>query len=253
MSIVRTEKEKNIARESGRRLAAVLCAVIKNVSQGVSSRELDAYAEQLIKEGGDKPAFLNYKPRGAKRPYPATLCISVNDNVVHGIPDETFFEDGDIVGLDIGLSHKGFITDMARTISVGSVDAGARKLIAATREALDRGIAAVRPGAHIGDIGYAIETYIKKSGFSIIEELGGHGVGKKVHEEPYIPNWGKAGEGVEIVEGMVLALEPIVNEGSRYVALDRDGYTFKTKDGKRSAHFEDTILVTKNGAEILTR
>ncbi|MBI2109116.1 MAG: type I methionyl aminopeptidase [Parcubacteria group bacterium] len=253
MSIIKTEREINIARESGRRLAAVLYKVILKVVPGVTPKEIDAYAEKLIREGGDEPVFLGYKPSGAKTPYPATMCISVNNEVVHGIPKNTAFKKGDIVSLDIGLKHKGFITDMARTVPVGSIDKKAQKLISTTEEALARGIVAARVGAHIGDIGHAIEAHIKKNKFSIVEELGGHGVGQKIHEEPHIPNYGKKGAGAEIIEGMVLALEPIVNEGSRYVVLHSDGYTFKTKDGKRSAHFEDTILITKNRPEVLTK
>lgn len=253
MAIIKTEKEKKIARESGRRLAAVLYAVISKVAPGITPRELNAYAEELIKKGEDEPAFLGYKPNGAKEPYPATLCVSVNDEVVHSIPKDTMLKEGDVVGLDIGLTHKGFFTDMARTVPVGVIDKKAQKLIAVTKEALMSGIRAAKIGGRIGDVGSAIERCVKKNNFSIVEELGGHGVGRKVHEEPHIPNWGKKGAGAPLVEGMVLALEPIVNEGSRHIVLDSDGYTFKTKDGKRSAHFEDTILITKNGAEILTK
>lgn len=253
MAIIKTEKEKNIARESGRRLAAVLHKVIQTVAQGVTPRELDKYAERLIKEGGDEPAFLGYTPRCAKTPYPASLCVSVNDEVVHGIPGDRTLKEGDLVSLDLGLIHKGFITDMARTVPVGIIDGDAKKLIEVTRKALAAGIKAARVGGHVGDIGNAVEKTVKKGGFKIVKELGGHGVGRRVHEEPYIPNYGKKGTGVELEDGMVLALEPIVNEGDSRVFLDKDGYTFKTQDGKRSAHFEDTILITKNGAEILTK
>lgn len=253
MSIILTEKEKNIARDSGRRLSAVLYKVINIVAPGISPRELDKYAESLIRKGGDEPAFLDYKPSGARIPYPASLCVSVNNEVVHGIPKKRPIKAGDIVSLDIGLKHKGFITDMARTISVGDIGKEAQKLIDVTREALARGVKSSRVGAHIGDIGYAIFSFVKKNGFSVVKELGGHGVGHNVHEEPHIPNFGARGAGVELKEGMVLALEPIVNEGSGGVMLDKDGYTFKTKDGKLSAHFEDTILITVDGPEILTR
>ncbi|MBI2047674.1 MAG: type I methionyl aminopeptidase [Parcubacteria group bacterium] len=253
MATIRAEEEKQIARESGRRLAAILYKVIEKVVHGITPRELDTYAEKLIRDGGDEPIFLGYKPGGAKMPYPATLCVSVNDEVVHGIPKGVPFKKGDIVGIDIGLQHKGFITDMARTVPDGVIDAKAQKLIAVTKEALVCGVKAAKTGAYVGDIGHAVSSHVKKNKFSIVEELGGHGVGKKLHEEPHIPNYGKKGTGVELREGMVLALEPIVNEGSRHVVLDSDGYTFKTKDGKRSAHFEDTILITKKGAEILTK
>ncbi|MDP3726590.1 MAG: type I methionyl aminopeptidase [bacterium] len=253
MAIIKTEKEQNIARESGRRLAAVLYKIIERVAPGVTPQELNFYAEQLIRGGGDEPAFLGYKPSGAKIPFPASLCVSVNDEVVHGIPSSRILKEGDIVGLDLGLKHKGFITDMARTVPVLTIDENAKKLISTTQKALLGGIKAVYVGGHVGDIGNAVEKIVKRGGFKIVEELGGHGVGKRVHEEPYIPNYGKMGTGTELVEGMVLALEPIVNEGDSRIFLDKDGYTFKTKDGKRSAHFEDTILITKNGAEILTK
>jgi len=248
-----TETEKNKVRESGRRLAAVLDKVIEKVVPGVSPRELDEYTESLIRRHGDKPAFLGYQPTVATRPYPASLCVSINNEVVHGIPDDRKLKEGDIVGLDLGIVHDGFITDMARTVPVGKVDETAKKLLETTQEALKAGIEAAHDGGHVGDIGHAIGTLVKESGFSVVEELGGHAVGRKVHEDPFIPNFGARGTGAELKEGMVLALEPIVNEGSGEVELDKDGYTFKTKDGKRSAHFEDTILITKNGAEIITK
>jgi len=253
MAIIRTEKEKEIARESGRRLAAVLYKVIEKVVPGVTLRDLDQYAERLIREGGDEPAFLEYRPSGAKKPYPATLCTSVNSDVVHCIPNEKPLKEGDIVGIDIGLKHKGFITDMARTVPIGVIDKNAQKLIDVTREALVRGIARAKVGGHVGDIGHAVASFVKENGFFIVEGLGGHGVGKKVHEDPFIPNFGTKGTGVGLTLGMVLAIEPIVNEGAKEIVLDADGYTYKTKDGKRSAHFEDTILITADGSEVLTK
>ncbi len=253
MATIRTEKEKNIARESGRRLSAVLHKVIERVVPGVTPLELNVYVLELIKVNGDEPSFLGYKPAGAKTPFPAALCVSVNDEVVHGIPNNIPLKAGDIVGLDLGITHKGFITDMARTVPVGDIDKDAQKLLNVTQQALKKGTQAARAGKHVGDIGNAIERTVKKGGFTIVEELGGHGVGNRVHEVPYIANYGEKGIGSELAEGMVLALEPIVNEGGPQVYLDKDGYTFKTKDGKRSAHFEDTILITKNGAEILTK
>jgi len=253
MATLKTETEKNRARESGRRLAAVLNKVIEKVVPGVTPNELDTYAESLIRKYGDKPAFLGYQPTGATRSYPASLCVSINNEVVHGVPNDRKLKEGDIVGLDLGITHNGFITDMARTVPVGKVDEEAQRLLKTTRKALVAGIQAIHAGGHTGDIGCVIETSVKKSGFSIVEELGGHAVGEKVHEDPFIPNFGVRGTGAELKEGMVLALEPIINEGSREIELDKDGYTFKTKDGKRSAHFEDTILITKNGAEVLTK
>jgi len=249
------ESEINILREGGKRLAFILNEVAKNVVSGAKISDLNEYAEQLIKEGGDKPAFLHYKPEGAKFPYPASLCVSVNEEVVHGISsnNDRILKEGDIVGIDLGLIHNGLVTDMAMTVGVGEIDKEAKRLIETTKQSLYEAIKAARDGNKTGDIGFAIENFVKSSGFGIIDELGGHGVGKHVHEEPFISNVGKKGQGTKLKKGMVLALEPMLNEGSKKVYLDKDGYTFKTKDGKRSAHFEHTILVTDGDPEILTK
>lgn len=252
--ILKTEQEKNLYREAGHRLALILEKVVAGVTPGVTEKELDALARTEIVAGGDLPAFLNYRPAGAQTPYPATLCVSVNDRVVHGIPRDTSFQEGDIVSLDIGLVHKGAIVDMALTVPVLKTDAYAEKLLRVTREALSSGIRAACAGRHTGDIGNAIESKAVENGFSVVRELGGHGIGKKkLHEPPFIPNFGKKGEGTELVPGMLIAIEPIVNEGSREVVPLPDGYTLKTKDGKRSAHFEHTILITDGEAEIITK
>lgn len=251
--MVYKKDEIKIIREGGRRLAEILRKVAKEVRPGTSTKKLDRLAEKLIREGGDEPAFLNYTPDGAKFPYPATLCVSINNEVVHGIPsDKRILKDGDIVGLDLGLKHAGFFTDMAMTVPVGGIDKEAKKLIEITEKSLIKGIAAAKSGGFVGDIGEAIENFVKPHGYGIVKILGGHGVGKKVHEDPYIPNYGKSGTGPKLVPGMVLALEPMLNEGRDKVFLDNDGYTFKTRDGKRSAHFEHTILITESKAEILT-
>jgi len=253
MSTVYTEEEIAALREGGRRLASVLHAVAAEVRPGITTGELDRIAEGLIRECGDTPAFLRYKPEGARFPYPNSLCVSVNSEVVHGIPGERVLAEGDIVGLDLGIVHQGLITDMAVTVPVGTVDAQAQKLIDVTRGALGAGIAAARAGARVGDIGYAIEQFVKPHTYGIVEILGGHGVGHRVHEDPYIPNIGPQGTGPILKQGQVLALEPMLNEGGKNVFLDDDGYTFKTTDGSRSAHFEHTILITEGDAEILTR
>ncbi len=253
MGIVKTKEEIEHIRESGRRLATVLKEVISATKIGVSTKDLDALAERLIREGGDTPSFLHYQPDGAEYPYPATLCVSVNDEVVHGIPGEYVLQDGDIVGLDLGLCHNGFHTDMAETVIVGNAPSDrVEALVKATKESLKLGIQAARAGNKVGDIGSAIEQVVQKTGFGIVEELGGHGIGKDVHEEPFVANFGTEGTGVDLVSGMVLAIEPIVTEGSPRVFLDKDGYTFKTRDGKRAAHFERTILVRDGAPEILT-
>lgn len=253
--IARTQEEKDGVIESGRRLGVILEEVAKAVRPGVTSAELDAIAERLIREGGDEPAFLDYTPERAARPYPATLCVSTNDEVVHGIPNEEprTLKEGDIVALDLGLIHKGFVSDSAVSVAVGKVSDEATKLMRVTQQALYNGIAAARPGARVGDISHAIEATYKGTGFSVVKILGGHGVGGAVHEEPYIPNVGHPGTGEEIVEGMVLALEPIANAGKGSVLLAPDGYTYRTKDGSISAHFEHTILIEKNGARVVTQ
>lgn len=253
--MVYTKDEIDILREGGKRLANILDKISKKVIIDTKVLELNDYAEQLIKEGGDIPAFLHYQPESAKFPYPASLCVSVNDEIVHGISsnNEKVLKEGDIVGLDLGLIHNGLVTDMAITVGVGEIDSNAKKLIETTKQALFEGIKVAREGNTTGDIGNAIENSAKLSGFGIVDDLGGHGVGRSVHEEPFIPNVGKKGTGTELRKGMVLALEPMLNEGTKDIILDKDGYTFRTADGKRSAHFEHTILITEGEPEILTK
>ena len=253
MTIATGEQRENLI-EAGKRLTATLHAVAEAARPGVSSEELDDLAEHLIRGGGDIPAFLGYTPEGARRPYPATLCVSVNDEVVHGIPNESpkILKEGDIVGLDLGLTHNGIVVDAAVTVAAGRPDAQAEDLLRATERALSAGIAAARPGARVGGISSAIQGEIERAGFSVVKDLGGHGVGEFVHEEPFVPNFGRADEGPELVEGMVLALEPIASAGKGSVVLAPDGYTYRTKDGSRSAHFEHTILIEKGGARIIT-
>jgi methionyl aminopeptidase len=225
------------------------------VAPGLSTHTLEDEANRLIAELGDTTAFLDYTPEGAPRPYPATLCVSVNDEVVHGIPNEDprTLKEGDIVSLDLGLIHEGYVVDSALTVPVGKTDPVAYSLMNATHESLERAMEAARPGNRIGDISHATEKAFVGTGFSVVRVLGGHGVGAHVHEEPFIANFGHPGTGEEIVEGMVLAIEPIANEGKASVVIGNDGYTYRTKDGSRSAHFEHTIMVGKDGAEVITR
>jgi methionyl aminopeptidase len=256
MIIIKTPQEIEILREGGRRLATILYKVKEKVAPGVSTKELDLYAEKLIRDMGDVPAFLNYRPEGASKPFPASLCISVNDEVVHGIPNEKrILKEGDIVSLDLGLNHGGLFTDMAITVPVGKIDKASQKLMEVTEQALKVGISAANGGYRVGDIGHAVESFVRaqKSKYGIVEVLSGHGVGRAIHEDPYIPNFGKAGKGEKLVPGMVVALEPMLNLGTKNVTIDDDGYTFRTADGKNSAHFECTILITEGGAEVLTR
>jgi len=253
--IIKTAKEIEILREGGRRHAFILSKLAKAVKPGVSTQLLEDLANQLIQEGGDTSAFLGYKPYGAKRPYPASLCVSINDEVVHGIPneEEKILCDGDVVSLDLGLVHKGMITDSAITVPVGKVDKKTKALLIDTKKALELGIKSARGGGHVGDIGAAIEKYASLGGYGIVRELAGHGVGRKVHEDPYVPNYGDVGDGDELRPGMVIAIEPMLNLGTEEIELDNDGYTYRTTDGAPSAHFEHTILITEKSAEVLTK
>lgn len=255
--IIKTPYEIDCLREGGKILAEILYKVKDKVAPGVSTYELDRYALGLIKEAGGTPAFLNYRPEGAETPFPASLCVSVNNEVVHGIPSKTrILKEGDIVSIDLGLKYKGLFTDMARTVPVGEVSSGSLKLMKTTEKALEVGISAAMAGNTTGDIGYAIESYVRANGsgrYGIVEVLSGHGVGRAIHEDPYIPNFGKAGKGAKLVPGMVVAIEPMLNNGTKNVYIGEDGYTFYTEDGKKSAHFENTILITNGDPEILTR
>ena len=256
MIIIKTQKEIEILREAGVHLATVLNKVKEKVAPGVSTFELDLYAEELIRGLGDTPAFLNYQPDGASIPFPASLCVSVNNEIVHGVPSkERILEEGDIVSIDLGLKHNGLFADMAMTVPVGDVSASSLKLMESTKHALNIGIEAAQAGSTVGDIGYAIESFVKAKNpkYGIVEELSGHGVGRAIHEDPYIPNFGKRGRGAKLVPGMVIAIEPMLNNGTKNVIISEDEWTIKTADGKRSAHFEHTILITENGPEILTK
>lgn len=254
MSLLKSEEDLVKLRESGKRLSKILLTVADGAQPGVSLATLNDMTDELIRRGGDIPALLNYKPSGATRPFPASVCISVNEEVVHGIPNEDPHElkEGDLVSFDACLNHQGLITDMALTVGVGTIDEKAKKLLSATKEALHAGIKMARAGNHIGDIGAAIDEVAMRTGFGNVYELGGHGVGYAVHQRPFISNIGGKGTGEPLVSGMILALEPMFTEGSEKVKLLKDGYTFVTRDGSRSAHFEHTIFITENDPEILT-
>ncbi len=249
---IKTENDIKILRESGKRLARVLQAVKNEVRPGVTTQHLNDFVHDMIVEMGDKPAFLHYQPFGADYPYPGSICISVNDEVVHGIGGEYVLKEGDIVGLDGGVTHKGMISDSAITVPVGKITKEEEELIEVTKKALMAGIHAAENGKYVNDISRAIEKAIPKK-YGIVKILSGHGVGYKVHEEPYVPNFDDGVKGPKLVKGMVLALEPMVNLGTDEVYLADDGYTFKTRDGKKSAHFEHTILITDGKAEIITQ
>lgn len=248
MSIrLKTPAELKILRQGGRRLASVVSGVAAAVRPGVTAKQLDDIAEALIAASGSTPSFKGYSG------YPAASCISVNSGVVHGIPRaKTVLKAGDIVGIDIGLVYRGLYTDMAVTVPVGNVSDVAARLMQVTREALTRAIGQVKPGTATGDIGHAVESYVTSQGFFVVKTLVGHGVGHAVHEEPQVPNFGHPGQGVVLKEGMVLALEPMVNVGGSAVETLDDGWTIVTADGSLSAHFEKTVAVTATGVEIIT-
>lgn len=254
MITIKTSEEIKILREGGKVLASILSMIGEKAKPGVATIELDEYAEFLIKKTGGEPSFKNYKTADDKFPFPASLCVSINDEVVHGIPSsERILKEGDIVGLDLGLKWRSLYTDAAITISIGKISSDAEKLLNATRSALEKGIRVVKEKAFIGDIGFAIQSYVEKNGFSIVKKLVGHGAGYEVHEDPEIPNWGKKNTGIVLKEGMVFAIEPMVCAGRGDVVLDKNNWTWKTRDGSLSVHFEHTVAVTKNGCDVLTK
>jgi methionyl aminopeptidase len=227
-------------------VADVLAELAAIVAPGVTTRDLDVVAERLVREGGAEPAFKGY------RGYPATLCASINEQVVHGIPAARPLVEGDIVSLDMGVKLNGFYGDSAVTVPVGRIDTETQRLLVVTQEALQRGIAQVRVGGRISDIGHAIQLHVESQGFSVVREFVGHGIGAALHEEPQIANYGEPGRGPRMAEGMVLAIEPMVNMGRPAVKVLADGWTAVTRDGSLSAHFEHTVAVTKNGPLVLT-
>jgi len=253
MTILKNIEDINKLREGGKIIASVLREAASRALPGVKTIELDMLAEKIIREAGGRPSFKNYKTPDDKIPYPASLCVSINEEVVHGIPGERFLKDGDIVSLDLGMEYKGFYTDAAVTVSVGNISEQAKKLIETTKEALNLGIMTVKNGAFTGDVGYAIQSFAEKNGFNVVRKLVGHGLGREAHESPEIPNFGLKRKGEILREGEVIAIEPMITAGRHDIYLDKDLWTWKTKDGSLSAHFEHTIIVTKNGAEIITK
>lgn len=251
----KTNEEIEILREGGAILARILKELAKESVPGVTTLDLDDVAQELAAAYEVEPVLLGYHPSFAEYPYPAATCISVNNVVQHGIPnEETELKEGDIVNLDMSIAHQGLIVDSGITVPVGKISKEAQKLIDVTREARAIGIKQAVAGNHIGDISHAIQTFVESKGFSVVEALAGHGVGYEVHEDPNIPNYGKPGTGPLIEVGHVYAIEPIVNIGSPDVLFDDDGdgYTVTTKDGSLSAQFEHTVAITEQGPRILT-
>ena len=247
MIVCRSAAELERMREAGRLVGEVLTALAAAVAPGVTTGDLDALAEARILKAGAMPAFKGYHG------YPATICASINDEVIHGIPSgRRVLNEGDVISIDVGAELDGYFGDSAITLAVGKVSEAAATLLRVTDESLYKAIEAVKPGGRISDIGHAVQRHVEAFGFSVVREFVGHGIGQKMHEEPQVPNYGQPGHGPRLAEGMVLAIEPMVNAGSPAVKVLADGWTAVTRDGSLSAHFEHTVAVTREGREILT-
>jgi len=249
---VKNTREIGLMKESCRIVAEVLALVGARIAPGVRTRDLDSIAEDYIRSRGGEPAFKGYG-HDRRNLFPGTLCVSIDDEVVHGIPGGGKLEEGQIVSIDVGAKKSGYFGDGARTFPVGRVSEEKSRLLRVTEEALLQGIAQARAGNHLHDVSAAVQRCVEAAGFSIVRDLVGHGIGKNLHEDPAVPNYGEPVTGVVLKEGMALAIEPMVNAGTHRVTVGEDGWTVRTADGKPSAHFEHTIVVTTGEADILTR
>ena len=243
---LKTEREIQIIKNNGEILAKTLKLVGEKIRPGTKTKELDHLAENFIKNQGAYPAFKGY------RGFPSSICVSINEEVVHGIPGERVIREGEIVSVDVGVFKDGYYADGAYTFPVGEVSVEAQKLMEVTQQALENAFHFVKEGRYLSDISFAIQSFVEGNGFSVVRDLVGHGIGKRLHEEPQIPNFGEPGQGVMLKKGMVLAIEPMVNMGSYQIDTRDDHWTIITRDGSLSAHFEHTMAVTENGAEVLT-
>ncbi len=242
----KTEEEIELLRENGILVSKTLAEVGKAVAPGVTTKKLSEIAETFIRDNGAIPSFLGFDG------FPAAICASVNDVVVHGFPSDYVLKEGDIVTADIGTLYKGYNGDSAYTFPVGEVDAKTRRLLDVTKASLFKGIGAAVAGARVGDIGHAVQSYVEAAGFSVVRELEGHGIGRKMHEDPGVPNYGRQGHGPKLVDGMTICIEPMVNAGGRSVYLSRNGWAVHTSDKSNSAHYELTVVVRKGNAELLS-
>lgn len=243
---IKTPQELQVLREAGKILSAIIQELKCSLKSGATTREIDSEAQKLIRRHGVLPAFKGY------RGFPGCICISVNEQVVHGIPGERRLREGDLVSLDVGIIHKSYYSDTALTVGIGPIEAAAQQLLDVTLEALHRGIEAARVDNHLSDISHAIQQFVEANRFSVVRDFVGHGIGRSLHEEPEIPNFGPPHTGPVLQEGMVLAIEPMVNAGTWQTKILNDGWTVVTQDGKPSAHFEHTVAVMAGGPEILT-
>lgn len=250
---LKSKVEIEAMKEGGKILANMLYLISEKIAPGIYGDELEEISQKEIKKHGAVSSFLNYKLHNGGVPFPSSICLSINDEIVHGFPFGKLIKDGDIVGIDAGIKYKGLHTDSAITVGAGRITEKAKKLIEVTRESLNRGIAEVRAGNRMGDIGFAIQSYVEKEGFSVVRDLIGHGVGRSIHEAPEVPNFGDRGLGLKLSLGMTFAIEPMINEGGFQIKCDDDEWTIRTSDGKLSAHFEHTVAVTEKGCIILTK
>ena len=247
MIYLKTEEEIELLRENNLLVSQTLAEVARHIKPGVTTKQLDKIAEDFIRSHGATPAFLGYGG------YPASACISVNEQVVHGIPsEETVIREGDIVSVDLGTFMKGFVGDSAYTFAVGAVSEEVRQLLEVTKEALYKGTAQAKAGNRVGDISAAVQEYAERFGYGVVRELEGHGLGRKMHEDPGVPNYGARGRGPLLKEGMVICIEPMITMGNRAVVFERDGWTVRTRDRKPAAHFEFAVAIRKNGPDVLT-
>ncbi len=252
MSLIKTPEEIKLMRQAGKILAKTLNQTIQYVKPGVSTLRLDQIAEDIILKAGAEPAFKNYSEGDSI--YPATICASINEQIVHAIPrSERIMKLGDIIGIDCGVKYKGYYSDMAISVPVGKISSDAKKILDVTEKSLVAGIAVAKDGDHLGDISWAIQSLVEKNNLTIIKQLCGHGIGRDLHEEPEILNYGRPGTGLKLKAGMVLAIEPMVSAGDWRIKSNCDDWAIVTADGSLSAHFEHTILITESGAEILTK
>ncbi len=244
---IKTDAEIALMRESGKLTKEVLDLLGREIKVGMTTKQLDKIAYDFITSSGATPSFLGYSG------YPASICVSIDDEVVHGIPsDDVVIKDGQIVSVDVGVKYNGWQGDAARTFMVGNVSEEKRKLVKVTEECFFKAVESLRDGTPLGDIGYNVQTHAESNGFSVVRALVGHGIGKEMHEDPSVPNFGKKGTGIRLKKGMVIAIEPMINAGTFQVEFMPDGWTVKTRDRKPSAHYENTVAITDNGVEILT-
>ncbi len=243
---MKSAREIETMRRSGKITSKVLGDLMRAVKPGMTTRDLDAMAEKGIRDLGGVPTFMGYHG------YPSSICASVNEEVVHGMPGDRVLQDGDLLSIDIGTTFEGYVSDTAVTVAVGAISPEAQRLLNVTQECLMKGIAQMQPGKRLGDIGAAVQAHAEAAGYGVVRELVGHGIGTKMHEEPQVPNYGTRGAGMELRPGLVLAIEPMITQGAYAVSTLKDGWTVVTADGKLAAHFEHTIAITEDGPRILT-